>query len=487
MTHQLREAFRDLAESADHVSPLVGAPAGTHDLWRRGRRARRRRVASSVLVTGAVMALLGAVLPVVGGQLRATPAPASYDETALAVPDQIWAPSSWAPTADAENPPGPLAMVASAPRRGLWPFSREHQWFGVSAVDQSYSWLDLPGQATSEGAQAISLSPDGRQVAYFLGGSPPGPRTEVSDPWTASEPQSDVVGFAVLDLVSGEVARHRVPTRFGLSVTATGVDSGLVWSQDSAWLVANYGQYMRTPGGSRFPLTEAWRPADGAVRTLLESPSQVESLAAGPGGTVVGWHDHRDELLSVSLGTSERRVNPVPLPPADMSPGAPSFNSGGTRMAFVGARKEGVANWPAAFAGPVSSDREVGELTMLDKGWMPQEVLGWLDDTRVLVQGHRRNDTVVQPPLRVLAWDVTDGTTSAGIVRPSSSEELDRIEIATELLGQPLRAAERPGIGLPPWPVAAAIGLLLSGIAVALLQRARGPRDVRMPADGSAR
>jgi len=488
MTHQLREVFRDLAESADDVSVPPGAPTGTHDLWRRGRRARRRRVASSVLVAGAALALLGAVLPVVGGQLGTTPAPASYDENDLAVPDQIWAPSSWAPTADAEDPPGPLAMVASAPRRGAWPFSREHQWFGVSAVDQSYSWLDLPGQAASEEARAISLSPDGHQVAYFLGGSPPGPRTEVSDPWMASEPQSDVVGLAVLDLVTGEVARHRVPTRFGLSVTATGVDSGLTWSQDSAWLVANYGQYMRTLGGSRFPLTEAWRPADGTVRTLLESPSDVESLAAGPGGTVVGWHDHRDELLFVSLGTSEQGVKPVPLPPTDMSPGAPSFNPGGTRVAFVGARKEGVGNWPAAFAAPVSSDREVGEPTMLDKRWLPQEVLGWLDDTRVLVQAHRRNDKVVQPPLQVLAWDVTDGTTSPGIVRPSSHEELDGIEIATELLGQPLRAAERPGLGLPPWPGTVAIGLLLSAVAVAvaLLRRARGRRDERTPAGGSA-
>ena len=478
MTEQLREAFRDLAESADHVA----APTGPLDLWRRGRRARRRRVASSVLVAGAVVTLLGVVLPVVGGQLRTMPTPASYDETELAVPDHIWTPSSWAPTADEEDPPGPLAMVASAPRRGLWPFAREHQWFGVSAVDQSYSWLDLPGQAASE--RAVALSPDGRQVAYFLGGSPPGPRTDVSDPsWLANEPQSDVVGLAVLDLVSGEVARHRVTTRFGLSVRATGVDSGLVWSQDSAWLVANYGQYMRMLGGSRFPLTEAWRPADGTVRTLLESPSDVESLAAGPGGTVVGWHDHRDELLFVSLGTSERRVNPVLLPPTDMSPGAPSFSPSGTRVAFVGARKEGEANWPAAYTAPISSDREVGELAMLDKTWMPQAMLGWLDDTRVLVQAHRRNDKVVQPPLQVLAWDVADGTTSPGIARPSSYEELDGIKIATELLGQPLRAAERPGPALPPWPVAVASGLLLSGIAFALLRRARGRRDEWLPAD----
>ena len=65
------------------------------------------------------------------------------DETDLAVPDQIWAPSSWAPTAEAEDPPGPLAMVARAPRRGLWPFSKTHQWFGVSASASFFShhWL----------------------------------------------------------------------------------------------------------------------------------------------------------------------------------------------------------------------------------------------------------------------------------------------------------------------------------------------------------
>ena len=480
MSEQLREAFRDLAESADHVA----APTGPHDLWHKGRRARRRRVASSVLVAGAVVTLLGVVLPVVGGPWRTTPAPASYDGTDLAVPVQIWAPSSWAPTADEEDPPGPLAMVASAPRRGLWPFSREHHWFGVSAVDQSHSWLDLPGQAASE--RAVALSPDGRGVAYFLGGSPPGPRKEVSEPDTASEPQSDVVGVAVLDLVSGEVARHRVPTRFGLSVS--GVDSGLVWSQDSAWLVVTYGQYGRMLGSSSSPRTEAWRPADGTVRTLLEPRWEVERVAPGPKDTVVGWRvDRPDQLTFISLRTAEQDARAVRLPPSDMSPGAPSFNPRGTRVAFVGARKEGVGNWPAAYAAPVSSDREVGELEMLDPTWMPQAVLGWLDDTEVLVQTHRRDYAGDQPPLQVLAWDVADGTTSPGIVRPSSYKELDSIEIATGLLGQPLRAAERPGIGLLPWPVAVAIGLLLSGIAVALLRRARGRRDERMPFDRSAR
>lgn len=430
------------------------------------------------------MALLGAVLPVVGGQLRTTPAPASYDETDLAVPDQIWAPSSWAPTADAEDPPGPLAMVANAPRRGLWPFSREHQWFGVSAVDQSYSWLDLPGQATSEEAREISLSPDGRALAYFLGGSPPGPRKEVSEPGMAREPQSDVVGVAVLDLVSGEVARHRVPTRFGLSVD----DSGLVWSQDSAWLVVTYGQYGRMVGGSSSPLTEAWRPDDGTVRTLLEPRWEVERLAPGPAGTVVGWRlDTQDRLTFISLSTAAQVTRPVRLPPSDTSPGAPVFSPSGRRVVVESGRKgKNLGTYPAAYAAAVSSEHEVGELTMLDKRWMPQAVLGWLDDTRVLVQAHRRNYQGVQPPLRILAWDVEDGTTEPGIARPSSYEELGSIEIATGLLGQPLRAAERPGLGLPPWPVVVAIGLLLSGVAGVLLRRARGRRYERMPADGSA-
>ncbi len=445
MTHQLREAFRDLAESADHVSEPTGAPAGTHDLWRRGRRARRRRVASSVLVAGAVLALLGAVLPVVGGQLRTTPAPASYDEKDLAVPDQIWAPSSWAPTADAEDPPGPLAMVASAPRRGLWPFSREHQWFGVSAVDQSYSWLDLPGQAASEEAQAISLSPDGRELAYFLGGSPPGPRKEVSRPDMAREPQSDVVGVAVLDLVSGEVARHRVPTRFGLSVTV--VDSGLAWSADSAWLVVTYSQYGRTLGSSSFPLTEAWSPDDGAVRTLLEPRWEVERLAPGPAGTVVGWRlDTQDQLTFISLSTAEQVTRPVRLPPSHTSPGPPVFNPSGTRVVIESGRKEKGGTWPAAYAAPVSSEHEVGELTMLDKRWMPQAVLGWLDDTRVLVQAHRRNDKGRPAPASDTglgrrgrhdgAWD-----REAGLVRGARQ---DRDRHGAARAASPGRRATRP-------------------------------------------
>lgn len=74
----------------------------------------------------------------------------------------------------------------------------------MPAVDQTYRWLDLPGMSGEYPAD-VALSPDGRRLAYFLAGEP-----------ESAFRQSDVVGYAVYDTVTGEVARHQVPTEHGL-------------------------------------------------------------------------------------------------------------------------------------------------------------------------------------------------------------------------------------------------------------------------------
>jgi hypothetical protein len=471
MTFQLREAFHDLAETADEAADALPAP-GARELWTRGRRARRRQIASSVVVAGAVLALVGVVVPTVADQLGSTPAPAAYDKATLAVPDRIWTPSSWAPEAGADDPPGPLALVGLAPRRSPWLVTRSEGWFGVSAVDQTYRWLDLPGQATREGEQRVSLSPDGTRLAYVLGGEPAEPNA-----------QSDVVGFAVLDLVTGEVTERVHETRFGLS------NEQLVWSGDSQWLVTAPAQYRRMIGASDFAEVEAWNPSTGAV-TPLGPLDTYQGMGSSPTG-VAAWLE--DSLLGVDPTTGDVQRHEVDWWWEDaVVSDAPFYNPDGAFIAWrdgrqveKGPTKGGT--FPALYAASMASDGELGRPFLVGGPGRPHAVLGWTDRRTVLVDAQRRDrkGEMEEPPRRIVAIDVPTGEVRPGIQRPATYDELRETQLATALLIRPLVEGDRPG-WYPPVGATAVSAVLVLALAFARARRTRNRLEERVLAEGSA-
>ena len=440
MTAQLRDALRELAEEvteADH-RPETG------DLWRRGRRRRRRRATTTAVLACVALALVSG-LPVVVESTHSSTAPASVAGSGLAVPDELWAPWSWGASADETSPPGALAIVARSDRSGLWPFAGTPTWFGVSAVDQSYRWLTPPDMSTQDPGEMV-LSPDGRRLAYWLAGDP-----------TSRTQQSDVVGYAVMDLLSGSVERHEVPTAHGLSVD----QQGLVWSGDSSTLFADYDQWRKTPGSSRDVGMDVWEPANGGPKRLAVDLF-FRGGGPGPEDSMVAWGG-RDRLVTLTArGRSRVRVD---RGPSNAMPTAPILSPAADRIAFVDARPyERGAFYSVLHVAQRHPDGAVGSVREVAPQWYANGVLGWLDDTTVLTEAFRWNSPGV-PTSRILAVDVKAGTVSPGIHTPA--HEVGDVQVATDLLGGRLVPGDRPSPLARTWRFAFLLvltALLLAGL-----------------------
>lgn len=460
MTDQLRELFHDLADDAGEAPRSLAAPA-VRDLWTRGRRARRRRIAGSVLAASAVLAIVGAI-PVVGGELSTTPAPATYDERDLAVPDRLWAPSSWLSDADEEHPPGPLSVVARAERRSPGLLSSQEQWFGISAVDQSYHWLDLP--EASPDADMIALSPDGRRIGYFTGGAP-----------TLGRPKEDVTGFAVFDTVTGEVSERPVDTKYGLS------PESILWSWDGTRLVVGYGQWTGSPG---LP------PAD--VRAYSYDVESGTSLplakgrvfdGVGPGG-VTAWRGPGFQQIDAATGS--RRAYPVPRGgPSSISASAEAdnvlVNPSQTAVVMLGGQPD-LTEGSALHAADLGPDGRVGTPRLLGWRYTPRRIIGWLDDDRVLAEAVMRGTYWAE----YVEYDLWDGSVEPYLrVEDEALEPVRGPVLAQDILRLPQAQAEAPPHPWHPWwGWAAAAGGLVVGMVVAAARRNRHRREVRALSGG---
>ena len=99
-------------------------------------------------------------------------------------------------------------------------YLRRSRLVGLGATTSGQGFLvwevDKQCQVTGAMGFGIKRSPDGRFVGYWLGGTPRLPGA-----------QSDVVGFAAYDTVTGTVRTREVPTDRGLAPEA------LAWSPDS--------------------------------------------------------------------------------------------------------------------------------------------------------------------------------------------------------------------------------------------------------------
>lgn len=251
MSTDLRD---ELTRLADTTPPAVAPP----DLWQRGvRRQRRVRAVSGLAAAAAVVVAMGVSTFGLDALSPDPPQPAKGERVG-AVPDRLETPSRWLPTTSERGPIGPLAVIAGAEQATGWFGGSANGMVGVSAATGTYRFLDPPGLVTDEqalpfGDDAMTLSPDGRSLAYWL-----------------QQPGHDdrVAGFAVYDTVTGDVVRHdQEDSELGLYADS------LQWVGDDA-LVVTYGQTTRIRRDERAGKDIAprlWTPSTD-VLTELDRP-----------------------------------------------------------------------------------------------------------------------------------------------------------------------------------------------------------------------
>lgn len=367
MGTDLRGRLADLAEEAP-------ASLGTgRDLWRTGlRRHHRRRLAAGAAVAAAVVAVaLTGGAGVLGGPRPERPLPADTPGSELHLPRTVSAPSPWAPGTGEAGPPGPLALLSMAPRNvadGLTGVRRTLGVFGVSAVDGSSVFLDLPGTRTNEetqlGSGTIALSPDGRKVAYVRFGSA-APR-ELNG--------AHVTGWDVYDAVSGKVVRLRVPDMAEIH----GTDAFEIrFSGDSRYLLTNYSP--TGSDGSRDDALVAWDVSTGRS-TVAEGTGHywLPEPASVPEG--VAWSRDR-YIFRFDPLTKERTALSLPREVVTSS-----FGPDGRALAYVGHRPAG-PNQPVPWYLYAGQTWQGADRVHLDVE--PKQILGWRSEHEVVVGNFR--------------------------------------------------------------------------------------------------
>lgn len=336
MTDQLREALRDLARDAPHVS---ASAAATRVTWERARRARRRTIAS--VAACFVVLLVGSA--VAGNALmsehQTAPAGTPRGATELAIPDQVWLPNSSTPgTADA-GPPGPLALMATAPRRTSW-FHSEKALFGVSADTGTYRFLDLPSVDPQSGVQP-TLSHDGLHIAYFASGNPVSP-----------DAQSSVIGYAVYDTLTAEVHVRRVATDYGLTAQS------ITWSGDSEILAPCFGQFTARQGIGRSVPGEWWNASTNSVSVAYAPVGDL--TAEGPAPEGVARFDaavHQVQAVDTSGLSGPSTLGAMGLVGAEVV-GPPLLSPTGKAIAFLADPDERRQRQPAERLAAAPPDSE---------------------------------------------------------------------------------------------------------------------------------
>lgn len=442
MANTLREALEEIASGVDRVEP---AP----ELWSRGRRRHRRRVTSGV-AAGVVLAAL-----VVGGWPgldldRADPPVVEAPESELAIPDAFHdVPRFTRSTSDA-GPPGPLAALWTQVLGRGWRSSSD-EVVGVSAVDGSYWFVDLPGSSDAEGRPV--LSPSGRSIAYLLGGEVPGPGA-----------QSDVVGVAVYDTVTGEVQRHLIESQHGLSIFEEPA-----WTGDSRSVVLSYGQYTDSPGSADQGKTILWSPAS-SVRDVPRELSVGGRTGIIDNGLVASTRHGFQVLDPVSLTV----VQDVRLRHSlwGTVPNAWAVALGpGDLVAWAGEApvpREHGATTGGLYVGRLPADGSAIEGRRLLPGRQAHGVIGWLDRSHVLV-----NALNPRPEGGIGFWAV-DVRTGDSEVAIECSEMVCQQQLAVDLLDRPLRHFDPPDAFDPrPWVVLGGLGILGAGWALTRWRRGR--------------
>ena len=349
MTTDLRDRLHDLADNA----PRGGLSAP--DVWHHGVRRQRLRRGATVGAAAAVVALvagLATMLP------TTTPVPPAEAPATLGIPRVVVAPDPWAePTAT----PGPLAVVAATARRtpdGLVGTREPMTLFGVSAVDGTSRFLDLPVAAEDLGSGWLALSPDGTRLATTafqrVGGGRPA-----------------FAGWDVRDLTTGGVTRLRVPGQQTLAVSET---YEISFSGDGRHLLTSFSPAGH--GGNKADSLVAWDVATGEP-VEAEGPGHywLPGPATAPAG--IAWSRQRSvHVLDPSTGARDQVTTGQDVVEASWSPD-------GETLLFLGRdpqERPGQSPWRLF----VRQGEEERRLDVRGIG----DLLGWRDDTHAVVSDY---------------------------------------------------------------------------------------------------
>lgn len=241
MTTRLTRALADMAEQM----PAAAVP---DDLWRRGRRERRR---AHLAIGGGIVAATLAVLLAVP-LLLTRPAPMEFGGGTDAVPGTVHLPWMWQATVR-QDPRGPASLLLSGDSVGLrGPDPVDHEGkIAVVGRDGSYRTLLYGGGEQVAGEEAV-LSPDGRYVA---------------SPYLAGEPDGYV---QVTDLTTGKTKRYAAPE--GAECCAQPV----AWRPDGGALVL--AQLYRVDSNAADPVSGIYRQPGRLVRLDLDSGAVLPLL-----------------------------------------------------------------------------------------------------------------------------------------------------------------------------------------------------------------
>lgn len=458
MTTNLHDRLSDLAEDA----PTAYPPAG--DLWQRGRRYGRRRAAATA---GAVLLCVGLLAFACGTAWRTLdptePQPADSDAPTY-LPDRFYEPSPWLRGTADEGPIGPLIALIPAERK-TWTTTTDG-YVGVSATTGEYRFLDLPD---ASGTPDPALSPDGRHVAYWLGGDPQ------RKPHTYNgQAAPTTVGYAVYDTVTGEVvSAERFATEHGLAVDT------LLWADDKT-VGLTFGHWLG--GDADEDDTEDAQMAASSsnrheFRVLRLGDSRSEGMPAAfdlsaysaGGGLVITDADvdlNAEGAFGV-LDTSTGAVRHYVPMPATYE--VVKISPDGRRVAQHRSRNTRgvITNFRApVVVGRLGQDRSV-RMREVPGSAKPQLFVGWRDPQHVLVQRDLDPESLDHTLFSV---DVQSGE----VARLSAYET--RPEFASGLLSsQVVRASEPPTPMDPRWKLGLSLGGLLLGIGglAALVRRRR--------------
>jgi hypothetical protein len=433
----LHDRLEDLAQEAP-----PGAAAGP-DLWTRGRTYGRRRAAvtAGAVLAVALIAALGAA-GLSGRPLRPVEPVAPTGKTVL--PSRFFVPSGRLPVA--HDGIGPLVAVIPAQHFSWTSTSGEQGLVGVSAVDQQYAFLDLPGWVSDGvGSNTWSLSPDGRWLAYWYGDG------------EATSSYHPANGIAVLDTASGAVRRHELTTDLGVAPEKVG------WSGDTLWFTQwNYTEVDEDGSAERVVASWAWVLTQAEPHEV-DDPDLVLTDPIGPAledALLVRRDD--DRLLAIA---DEGDLTGEPVARVQVSEHT-ALSSDGRTIATSQPNEE--HDTGKLLAGPVAGDDT--QLAPLTFDAQYPVLLGFLDPDTLTALAFRHDER------QVVTVDSRTGETHT----LSTFEQVydDGTQLASDLLRSPVVHAKVPPHPVDPrlvalWVGGGLLGLLFLVYLVVVVRRAR--------------